>query len=281
VLRPALFEVEDRVSGVERCLKLWRKTGTPARFLKTRGIECLVIDPGSLQVSRRGRRVKTDRVDVKTLLRTLIAWCRGERHVWSLVRIPSIDEEDLRRSHRERSRLVRERTAHINRIKGPRHKHVEPRSRYRREFVAWPEQVSFFLDWQPFGLQLRAGLRGAPPGLRRQVRGLELGNVALQNASPTKSLGCQNVLEKQGVRPRFQKTDISEFESSHPATQSGLREQKYEMVLRRRWTRRRRDLRPTATGCVSNILTRFYLEHVAVDFLDMPIILAHPSFAWQ
>src|SRR6266567_8048990 len=89
-----------------------------ARFLKTRGIECLVIDPGSLQVNRRGRRVKTDRVDVKMLLRTLIAWCRGERHVWSLVRIPSIDEEDLRRSHRERGRLVRERTAHINRIKG-------------------------------------------------------------------------------------------------------------------------------------------------------------------
>ncbi len=89
-----------------------------ARFLMGRSIECLVIDPGSLQVNRRGRRVKTDRVDVKMLLRTLIAWCRGERHVWSLVRIPSIDEEDLRRSHRERGRLVRERTAHINRIKG-------------------------------------------------------------------------------------------------------------------------------------------------------------------
>jgi hypothetical protein len=64
-----------------------------------------------------------DRVDVKTLLRTLIAWCPGERHVWSLVRIPSIDEEDLRRSHRERSRLVRERTAHINRIKGLKEPH--------------------------------------------------------------------------------------------------------------------------------------------------------------
>src|SRR5580693_5276357 len=89
-----------------------------ARFLKARSIECLVIDPGSLQVNRRARRVKTDRVDVKMLLRTLIVWCRGERHVWSLVRIPSVDEEDLRRSHRERSRLVRERTAHINRIKG-------------------------------------------------------------------------------------------------------------------------------------------------------------------
>ena len=86
-----------------------------ARFLRAHGIECLVIDPGSVQVNRRGRRVKIDRVDVKMLLRTLIAWCRGERHVWSLVRIPSIDEEDLRRSHRERSRLVRERTGHADR----------------------------------------------------------------------------------------------------------------------------------------------------------------------
>jgi transposase len=111
-----------KVSGAPPMITLCYEVGYDAfwlaRFLKARGIECLVIDPSSLQVSRRGRRVKTDRVDVKTLLRTLIAWCRGERHVWSLVRIPSIDEEDLRRSHRERSRLVRERTAHINRIKG-------------------------------------------------------------------------------------------------------------------------------------------------------------------
>jgi transposase len=52
------------------------------------------------------------------LLRALIAWLRGDRHVWSVVRIPSFDEEDLRRSHRERDRLIHERTAHINRIKG-------------------------------------------------------------------------------------------------------------------------------------------------------------------
>jgi transposase len=89
-----------------------------ARFLKAHGIECLVIDAGSLEVNRRSRRAKTDRIDLKKLLRTLIAWCRGERHVCSVVRIPTIDEEDLRRSHRDRSRLMRERTAHINRIKG-------------------------------------------------------------------------------------------------------------------------------------------------------------------
>ena len=111
-----------KVSGAVPALTVCYEVGYDAfwlaRFLKARGIECLVLDPGSLQVNRRGRPVKTDRVDVKMLLRTLIAWCRGERHVWSLVRIPSIEEEDLRRSHRERSRLVRERTAHINRIKG-------------------------------------------------------------------------------------------------------------------------------------------------------------------
>jgi transposase len=89
-----------------------------ARFLEQRGIDCRVMDPASLQVDRRARRTKTDRIDVEKLLDTLIAWCRGERHVCSMVVIPSGDEEDLRRSHRERDRLVGERTAHINRIKG-------------------------------------------------------------------------------------------------------------------------------------------------------------------
>jgi len=89
-----------------------------SRFLEQRSIECRVMEPASLQVNRRARRVKTDRIDVENILHTLIAWCRGERHVCSMVVIPSVEEEDLRRTHRERNRLVRERTAHINRIKG-------------------------------------------------------------------------------------------------------------------------------------------------------------------
>ena len=89
-----------------------------ARLLEQRGIECLVMEPASLQVNRRARRVKTDRIGVERILHTLIAWYRGERHVCSMVVIPNVEEEDLRRSHRERDRLIRERTAHINRIKG-------------------------------------------------------------------------------------------------------------------------------------------------------------------
>ncbi len=89
-----------------------------ARFVQQRGIECLVMEPASLQVNRKARRVKTDRIDVESILHTLIAWCRGQRHVCAMVVIPSVEEEDLRRSHRERDRLIRERTAHINRIKG-------------------------------------------------------------------------------------------------------------------------------------------------------------------
>jgi transposase len=89
-----------------------------ARSLTKLGIECRVLDPASIQVNRRARRVKTDRIDALALLRALIAIDRGERHICSVVRVPAIEEEDARRSHRERQRLVRERTGHINRIKG-------------------------------------------------------------------------------------------------------------------------------------------------------------------
>ena len=89
-----------------------------ARSLARQNIECRVLDPASIQVNRRARRVKTDRIDVLALLRALIAIDRGERHVCAVVRVPSIEEEDARRPHRERQRLIGERTGHINRIKG-------------------------------------------------------------------------------------------------------------------------------------------------------------------
>ena len=88
------------------------------RRLSAEGITCWVMDPGSLQVDRRARRAKTDRLDAAMLLRALMAWCRGDRAVCSMVQVPSVEREDARRTHRERQRLIAERVQHVNRIKG-------------------------------------------------------------------------------------------------------------------------------------------------------------------
>jgi transposase len=88
------------------------------RRLTRHGVQNHVFDPASLLVSRRARRAKTDRIDLRGLLRALLAHLRGEPKVVSVVRVPSVEEEDARRLHRERDRLIAERVQHVNRIKG-------------------------------------------------------------------------------------------------------------------------------------------------------------------
>ena len=87
------------------------------RRLLAAGIENVVIEPASLTVERRARRAKTDRIDGEKMLRALMAYRRGEPRVMSVVRVPSVEQEDARRGTRERERLIKERTGHINRIK--------------------------------------------------------------------------------------------------------------------------------------------------------------------
>jgi len=88
------------------------------RLLEAHGVRNYVIDPASLQRDGRARRAKTDRIDAERLLRSLLAYLRGDPKVWSVVRVPSVAEEDARRLHRERDRLIKERVGHVNRIKG-------------------------------------------------------------------------------------------------------------------------------------------------------------------
>ena len=88
------------------------------RLLLAEGIESHVVDAASIAAPRRHRRVKTDAIDGETLLRTLMAWARGERRVCSMVRAPSPEDEDRRRLTRERGTLLKERIQHTNRIKG-------------------------------------------------------------------------------------------------------------------------------------------------------------------
>src|SRR5437870_1642203 len=80
------------------------------------GIHNMVVDASSIEVNRRQRRAKTDRMDVKKLVRQLVRYWRGERDVWSVVRVPSAEAEDSRQPHRELEVLKEERKRHRVRI---------------------------------------------------------------------------------------------------------------------------------------------------------------------
>ena len=81
-------------------------------------IDVLICDPASLEVVRKAKRAKTDRIDARRMVRALRAWDRGEAEALSPVRIPTVEEEDAKRLLRHRERLVKERTRLGNTIKG-------------------------------------------------------------------------------------------------------------------------------------------------------------------
>ena len=116
------------------------------RLLEAAGITNFVFDPASIAVEQRSRRTKTDRIDGELLLRTLMAYLRGEPRVVRIVRVPSVAQEDARRASRERDRLVTEQTAHTNRIKALlRLRGMAVGNPRRRDWLAWLARQR---DWQ-------------------------------------------------------------------------------------------------------------------------------------
>lgn len=88
------------------------------RWLTAQGVISHEVDPSSIEVNRRARRAKTDRIDLEKLMRAFLAYLRGEPRVCSMLHVPTVEDEDRKRRTRERERLLKERTAHTNRIKG-------------------------------------------------------------------------------------------------------------------------------------------------------------------
>ena len=127
-----------------------------ARFLARQGIEVHVMQPSSLPVDRRARRAKTDKIDVEMLLRTLMAWLRGEPRVCSMVPIPSEADEEARRAYREREDLTGERRSIVNKIDGILAtlgiKGYKALRRDRREQLNWARQP----DGDPIPQKARA-----------------------------------------------------------------------------------------------------------------------------
>jgi transposase len=108
----------DETAKVVSCYEAGRDGFWIHRALVSTGVENIVVDAASIQVNRRRRRRKTDRLDVNNLVTNLIRWWQGEDKVWSVVEVPGPQDEDARQVHRELETLKKERTGHINRIKG-------------------------------------------------------------------------------------------------------------------------------------------------------------------
>ena len=129
------------------------------RLLLTAGITNYVFDPASIAVDQRARRVKTDRIDGERMLRTLMAFLRGEPRVVRIVRVPFAEQEDARRASRERDRLVKEQTAHTNRIKALlRLQGMAIGNPRRRDWLSW---LATQRDWQG---------QAVPPQMLSEIR---------------------------------------------------------------------------------------------------------------
>ena len=112
------FDLSDSVPVIS-CYEAGRDGFWIHRFLQSQS-HCfnLVVDSASIEVNRRQRRLKTDRIDARKLLSMLIRYHNGELRVWSVVHVPSPEAEDARHLHRELLTLKSDRTRITNRIKG-------------------------------------------------------------------------------------------------------------------------------------------------------------------
>lgn len=111
------FSLDDDVK-ILSCYEAGRDGFWFHRYLLSCGIETLVVDSSSLEVNRRKRRAKTDKIDAEKLLSMLMRYHSGERKLWSVVNVPSVCAEDGRNLNRELESLKKERTIHRNRIHG-------------------------------------------------------------------------------------------------------------------------------------------------------------------
>jgi transposase len=106
-----------RDARVQCCQEAGRDGFWIDRALRAQGIESVVVDSSSIEVPRRARRRKTDRLDLVKLMSLLLRWAGGERTVWSVVRVPDEAAEDVRQLSRAIGRLKTERGQHRSRLK--------------------------------------------------------------------------------------------------------------------------------------------------------------------
>jgi transposase len=188
------------------------------RVLLSEGIESHVVDPASIATSRRRRRAKTDKIDGETLVRTLLAYKRGEPRICAMVKAPTPDEEDSRRLCRERKVLIAERVLHVNRIKGLLFcqgiSEYEPLRRDRHEGL---EELRTG-DGRPLPQHLKAQVNREIDRLElllKQIKAVEAERDALLVAAHTPLAVPAMLLNIRGIGPEFAAILWSEGLSRH------------------------------------------------------------------
>ena len=177
------------------------RTGWLHRFLLAQGIENLVLDSSSIQVNRRARQAKTDGMDVEKLLSQLIRYRSGERGVWSVVRVPSVEAEANRHLHRELETLKKDRTRHINRIKS----FLVGQGIRMEAKGAFLEEIERVRKWDGLALpdSLRARLQREYERLQlvqEQIKGLERERVeAIRHSQEESVETVRNLLRLKGI----------------------------------------------------------------------------------
>ena len=147
----------DATAPVRSCYEAGRDGFWIHRLLAAEGVENVVVDSSSIEVSRRQRRAKTDRLDAEKLLRMLIRHWSGERDLWKVVHVPTVAMEDARHAERALASLVQERTRQRSRL----HALLALHGVRQRITRTLGEQVATLTDW--------AG-QALPPGVVARLR---------------------------------------------------------------------------------------------------------------
>ena len=141
------------MAPVVSCYEAGREGFWLHRFLEAHGITNHVVDSSAIEVSRRQRRAKSDGLDVRKLLSMLMRYEQGERQVWQVVHVPSVEAEDQRHLHRDLETLKRERARTTARIHGL----LRSQGLRVTSLTKLPEQLDALRLWD--GSPLPSGLR--------------------------------------------------------------------------------------------------------------------------
>jgi transposase len=143
-------------AAVVSCYEAGREGFWLHRFLQEHRITNHVVDSSSIEINRRRRRAKSDGLDVRKLLSMLMRYEQGERHVWHVVKVPSVAAEDQRHLHRDLETLKQERASTMTRIEGL----LSSQGLRVPSLTKFPEQLEALRLWDGSPV---------PPGLRRRV----------------------------------------------------------------------------------------------------------------